>query len=150
MFQHDYINVNEKITNYDEVKKRFDIKIKNFNESLSNEKNILIFINFADNIRELKIDEMVVCLRSKTKLPFYIFIFVNNEFVSDDYTNPSPSNVIIIKSEDSFQQWWLKKADDKYIFHKEIYEKFLDALNTFGLKHDFPITYDLATTSNSN
>lgn len=134
---HDFVYSGDTITNYDVVKKRFDEKIRNFRESLDNQDNILIFINFSEYINDLRIDDMVQCIESKTNVPFFIFIFTNDKIPM----NPNPSNVIIIRLTKKFIIWPTYDVTNKKILYKEIYDKFIENLNLCGVKHDFPINF---------
>ena len=67
ILNHDYIYKDGEFINYDFVVERFNLKINNFKESLANN-NRLIFLNFANDVRGMKITEMVDTFnRLKTK-----------------------------------------------------------------------------------
>lgn len=135
-FNHDYKFKDSQIYNYDLVRDRFDIKIKNFREMLQDEK-MCIFITFTVNVDNLKINEMLNWL-SLNKKAFHLMIFTNNDF---NVTYDSNKNVSIIKLTNSYQRWWVMDKFPKMNLYKEIYEKFINCLKECNIEHDFPLKY---------
>lgn len=137
IFNHDYQVSNSQINNYDFIRERFDLKIKNFKEMLSTE-NMCVFLSFSENVPCLKLNEMLDWL-SLNKKNFHLMIFTcckhdticDSEFCS------------IINLEHSYHEWWLMEKTPKMILYEEIYEKFLNCLNQRNIQHDFPAVFEL-------
>jgi len=135
-FNHDYKFRHSQIFNYDIVRNRFDIKIKNFREMLVDPK-MCVFITFTINVDNLKINEMLEWL-SLNKKTFHLIIFTNNDF---SITYDSYKNLSIIKLKNSYQKWWVMNKMLKMNLYKEIYEKFINCLKECNIEHDFPLKY---------
>lgn len=132
IFNHDYSIVNAEISNYEFIKTRFDIKIKNFRDMLI-DSNKCIFIVFCDNIDTLMVDEMLNCL-SHIKQHFHLIIYTDNNFLST-YTS---EHLSIVKLENPYNNWWSKDDNTKYLLYKEIYDTFLQCLLNANIDHNFP------------
>ena len=133
VLNHDYTISNSQISNYDFVKSRFDIKIKNFKELLFSE-NMCVFIVFSKNVDNLKIDEMIEWL-SLHKKKFHIMIFTPEKHktisTSDLYS--------IIDMKYHYKDWWKMDITNKTILYKEIYKQFIQCLAYRNIVHDFPL-----------
>ena len=136
IFNHDYHLENGEITNYDFIKDRFDIKIKNFREMLSSD-NTCVFISFTENINYIEIGGMLYWL-TLNKKKFHLMIFTNNTYNSTF----SPEHLSIIKLDTSYEKWYEKDSGYKYILYKEIYEKFIHHLHIHNISNDFPKTFE--------
>jgi hypothetical protein len=130
-FNHDYKTLNNEITNYDFVKNRFDEKISNFREMLKSP-NKSIFINFTNNVDNLKINDLLKWLESN-KPNFHIIIYTNNNYKDINY-----KNVSIIKLDNNYNQWWTMTPNIKYILYEEIYTKFIECIYVNKIEHNFP------------
>ena len=135
-FNHDYIIENSNFTNYDFVKKRFDVKIKNFRDMLANESKT-IFINFCENIDTIDINGMLLWLQNNKK-NFHLIIFTYNDYSSNYESN----NLSIIKLQNNYGGWWDLNEQKKVILYNEIYEEFLNCLENANIENDFPKTYN--------
>ena len=136
IFNHDYKIVNNEITNYDFIKNRFEIKIKNFEEMLLSEV-YTIFISFSDNIDDLKIVDMLNWLKSN-KRNFHLIIFTSNDY-SNHLNDP---NLSIIKLTQQYNTWWyIEKEMQKEVF-KEIYERFIECCRNKNIHNNFPSSFE--------
>ena len=136
-FNHDYTIENGVITNYENIKKRFDIKIKNLLGSLFSIPNKTVFINFTRNVDNLKIKTMLHWFK-RFKNNIHLLIFTNNGFSIPQ----NSENVSIIKLDRSYEGWWDKPNDIKTALYREIYEKFIWSLNENNISHDFPANFN--------
>jgi hypothetical protein len=137
--QHDYKVIKSQIINYDFIYERFDLKIKNFKEMLSNVK-LCVFIVFTLDVDNLKIKEMLDWL-SHNKKHFHLMIFT-----SDKHKVKYKSKLYsIIKLKNYYYDWWRFDTETKLILYNEIYEKFIDCLKKNKIKHDFPLKFDSST-----
>ena len=127
IFNHDYDVKDSIITNYDFIKYRFDLKIKNFKEMLANDTKT-IFINFSHDVNSLNIDEML-CWLKKNKKNFYLIIFTYEFY----FINYNSEHLSIIKLENTFYKWWQMEKSVMTILYKEIYNKFINCLLQRGL-----------------
>lgn len=138
-FNHDYKIENDKIINYEIVKNRFDIKIKNLREMLQNE-NMSIFFTFTNSstsrANELKINDMLNYLNNK-KNKFHLMIFTNDDFKMDNIPNLS-----IINLEHSLDFWYKMPLQKQIFLYKEIYNKFINALKLNNIVHSFPENFE--------
>jgi hypothetical protein len=136
IFNHDYITDHSEITNYDFIKDRFDIKIKNFKDMLVSE-NKSIFITFADSVDSLNIIDMLKWLNNNKK-KFHFMIFTNN-----DYSNINNiKNLSIIKINQSYALNWGMEKEIQTSLYKEIYEKFIQCCLNENIENDFPKTFN--------
>jgi len=134
-FNHDYLIKDAEITNYDFIKARFDLKIKNFKESLVSP-NKKLYITFTSIFNRLNITDMLEWL-NKNAINYHLIIFTDN-------TNTSPCaqpNLSIIKVS-KFGGWWLFTPENKTVLYREIYEKFIDCCANLNIDHNFPKTFD--------
>ena len=136
VFNHDYVINNSEVLNYDFVCNRFDLKIKNFREMLTSE-NTCVFITFAEDVDHLKIDDMLNWL-SINKNKFHLIIYTNNPYTK----NYSSTNLSIIVLEHSYHQWYAMDSNTKGILYKEIYDKFLNCLQSSNIEHSLPLTFE--------
>ncbi len=136
IFIHDYHITDGLINNYTIVKERFNIKIKNFREMLSND-NTCIFIVFTANVNELEISNMIELLSIK-KQKFHVMIFTNNTF---DVSYSSP-HVTITPLINSYENWWNMNKIPKIELYKEIYDKFIHNLMLANIVHHYPKTFE--------
>jgi len=131
VFNHDYhTNEHWQISNYDLVKNRFDIKIENFKNMLSNN-DTAIFITFAHSVDELKINEMLDWL-TKNKKNFHLMIFTDN-----NYSFYNSEKLSIIKLDNTFSSWFTMDMYTKTNVYKEIYDKFIHRLSELKIKNKF-------------
>jgi hypothetical protein len=133
ILNHDYIISNSQISNYDFVKNRFDVKIKNFKELLLSE-NMCVFIVFSKNVDNLKIDEMIEWL-SLHKKNFHIIIFTPEKHNKISYSDLYS----IINMKYHYKDWWKMDITNKTILYKEIYKQFIQCLAYRNIVHDFPL-----------
>ena len=138
IFNHDYVTSNGEITNYDFVKQRFDLKIKNFREMLG-EDNLCIFINFTDNVAELKIVDMLIWLNNHKK-NFHLIIFTTNPDVSSYYSEHDRLSIIMLKKQ--YNSWFTLPKEEKMDLYREIYGEFLECLKVNHIIHDFPKSFE--------
>ena len=124
IFKHDYKIENSQINNYDFIRDRFDLKIKNFLEMLSGD-NMCIFIVFTKNLDNLKIDEMLDWLFLKKNINFHLMIFTSNKHKT---TNQSQMCSIINLKID-YNRWFVMDNITKKTLYEEIYEEFINCLN---------------------
>jgi hypothetical protein len=143
LFNHDYKIENSQITNYDFIRNRFDLKIKNFKEILSSPK-LCIFISFIKkkNINNLKITEMLEWL-SINKKHFHLIIFTSQDYKTKYKYNSKLCSIIKLKNK--WRHWYLLDRKSKIILYNEIYEKFINCLKQNKIKHDFPLKFDSST-----
>jgi len=134
VFNHDYIIDKSNLTNYNIVRDRFNLKIKNFRNMLSSE-NICVFITFSVNVDSLKIEEMINWLKLNKKR-FHLIIITNKEYISKNILHVS-----IIKLNPSYEEYWLMDVKTKATLYKEIYEEFINCLKQNNIEHKFPLTY---------
>ena len=127
--------MDSQFTNYDYIRDRFDLKIKNFKEMLSAE-HMCIFITFSNHSDELKISDMLEWL-SLNKKSFYLIIFTNN--THDTAYNSNNCSIIYLNN--SFDYWWLMNETPKMILYREIYEKFIACLSQHNIEHNFPLVF---------
>jgi hypothetical protein len=132
-FNHDYkYDETGEIYNYEIVKDRFDLKIKNFRDMLSNDNIMPIFINFNKNVNAMEIAKMMLYLRQH-KQKLWVIIFTYNNF------NPiQHDNVSIIKLENVYDCWWAMKKEEQIKVYREIYSKFINTLEKENIHHDYP------------
>ena len=136
-FNHDYVcDDTLKITNYDFVKNRFDIKIKNFRDMLASP-NLAIFINFTTNIDLLNINGMIKWLNAK-KSNYHMIIFTNNNY---SFVN-NEKKLSIIKLQHSYHEWFKRSRIQNKNVYKEMYEKFIDCCKKNNYSHNFPKTFE--------
>ena len=138
IFCHDYTIVNNEITNYDVIKDRFEIKIKNFEEILRSEKPI-IFISFSDNINNFKITDMLNWLKCNKK-NFHLFIFTTNDY-SIHLNDPNLSIIRLTSKHDIWIWWRMEKETQKEVF-KEIYERFIECCKNKNIHNNFPSSFE--------
>ena len=121
-FNHDYKLLNDKITNYDIIKNRFDIKIKNFKEMLISD-NLTVFITFSDNVDNLNIINWINWINKNKKL-YHLIIFTSNNY-KNTIDIKDLSNLSIIKLKQKYNGWWKMIITEKLLLYNEIYEKFI-------------------------
>ena len=133
-FPHDYKIKENKIINYDEVKQRFDEKIKNFKDTLNNN-DLTIFITVQLPSTDVIIN--AINWLEENKPNFHLVL------MDIDRKRVDPSiiseKVSLIRLEKADQPYWnnmfsLKSKD----FFEEMYVKFLDALHQKNIKHNYP------------
>jgi len=146
-FQNDYnYDVsNNCINNYKFIVEQFNTKIAEFKKSLKNE-NPLIFINFSfyENIKTIKIDEMIKTLNKMVSKKYYIYLFFyeyqrmpNNieeqysDILEDKFNKYENVKVIFLKS--NFNEWWNLDEKNKVVLYGEIRENFLKASSDLKL-----------------
>ena len=134
VFNHDYIIDKSNLTNYNIVRDRFDLKIKNFRNMLSSD-NMCVFITFSDNVDSLKIEEMINWLKLNKKR-FHLIIITNKE-----YSIKNILHLSIIKLNPSYEQYWRMDVKPKAALYEEIYEVFINCLKQNNIEHKFPLTY---------
>lgn len=136
-FNHDFlydISTNT-IRNYDFIRNEFDKKISNLKELFINDKTP-IFINFLFHQNyELKLEKMVSVLKQYMKKPFYIFIFTSCKSTGENGT--LYENIKFIYLDQDYTEWWKQTKDIKLSLYKEIYEKYVDTIQTFIIKDTF-------------
>ena len=130
-FNHDYQLQNSEIINYEFIRDRFNIKIKNFREMLSNE-SMCIFITFTTDVDNLKIKEMLHWL-SLNKKNFHLIIFTNSI-----ENNIYIKNLSIICLKNRFDEWYL--TSNRTTLYKEIHQEFINCLKYYNIEHNFPLT----------
>jgi hypothetical protein len=136
-FNHDYKIKDSKIDNYDFIKERFDIKIKNFRDMLVDENNT-IFITFSGNVNNLKILDMLEWFDTNKK-SFHLIIFTNNSYTLDSSFS---KKITIIKLDNSYHNWYKMEKLPKNVLYKEIYDKFINCLTLCNIKNEFPKTFE--------
>lgn len=136
VFNHDYNVINSKITNYNFIKDRFNIKIKNFKDMLLTEKTC-VFITFNTNVDNLKINEMIDWF-SHNKKNFYLIIFTDKEYNNSNIEYSNKYSVIKLKN--SCDGWFAQERKQKIILYNEVYNEFIKCLEKNNIKHDYPLT----------
>jgi hypothetical protein len=135
VFNHDYLFKDAEITNYDFIKARFDLKIKNFKETLAKPSKT-VYINFTSMFDRLNINEMCAWLDNNTH-SYHLIIFTDN---ADSYE--IQENQLSVIKISKFSGWWLFTPENKKILYREIYEKFIECCTTLNIDHNFPNTFD--------
>ena len=138
-FNHDYIIKDGLISNYDNIKERFDIKIKNFREMLISN-NKCIFITFTKSIDLINIEDMLKWL-SYNKKDYHLIIFTEKLYYST-ISSDKLTIIKLIKLENQFSNWWKNDKKDNIGLYKEIYDKFIDCLTKSNIINNFPKTFE--------
>ena len=124
---HDYrYDDNNNIINYDQVKTRFIEKISNFNQCLTCKNNLKLFINFTNNnVNNLDLEKFKNIFN---KIDYKLVIFTNN-----DFNNKSDENIYIIKLNNKYNNWYEMEYSNKHTLYLEIYQKFLNFLESSNI-----------------
>lgn len=135
VFNHDYKLENGSIVNYEFIKDRFRIKIKNLEDMLRSD-TLTIFITFTTNIDSLKVIDMLKWFAVHKK-EFHIIIFSNKPYT----TTYEDARVSFVNLKRSYEQWFQMNSELKTELYKEIYAKFIGVVATLEIKHDFPSVF---------
>jgi hypothetical protein len=135
-FNHEYEVKFNRFTNYDFIKQRFDLKIRNFRGMLQSN-NFCIFIAFTENVDTLKISEMLEWLK-KNKPQFHLIIYTNNSYT----TGVQCKNLTIITLKNSYKDWWSLPKPQQIILYKEIYDEFINCLNIQNITNNLPKIFE--------
>ncbi len=132
-FHHDYTIQENKIINYDKVKRRFDEKIKNFKDTLNNN-DLTIFITMDLPCTDVIIN--TINWLEENKPNFHLVLM-------DIYNKPVDASIIsekvsLIRLEKYCDFWTNLFSLKSKEFFEEIYVKFLNALHQKNIKHNYP------------
>lgn len=131
-FNHDYKIVNSQINNYELVRDRFDLKIKNFREMMLREK-LCVFILFTKNLDSLKITDALEWL-SLNKKHFHLMIFTSN--VHTTVVDSKLCSIINLKNK--YDKWYRMENETKIALYQEVYDEFISCLTRNSIQHEFP------------
>jgi hypothetical protein len=135
-FNHEYEVKFNRLTNYEFIKQRFDLKIQNFREILHSN-DVCVFITFTENIDNLKINEMLGWL-SDNKPQFHLIIYTNNSYT----TNINCNNLTIVTLKNSYKDWWSLPKPHQIILYKEIYDELINCLNIQNISNNLPKVFE--------
>ena len=127
-FNHDYVYDGScNIINYEFVKERFKVKIKNYDDMFK-QNALNIFINFTDDIDNLNINDFLHLYKNKIK--FHLIIFTNN-----DYVDINNDFISVVRLKNSYENWWTMHPTLKNILYNEIYFQYTKILNNIMIKN---------------
>ena len=135
IFNHDYLMQNGNIINYEQVSLRFKEKLNNWKKMCESKINTVIFLHFStNNLSDLRIQDMMISLRNqRPEGPIYLFIFTTEESIIFNV----PNVTIVTITGNRIMYPWELSFNDKNNAKKQIYQKFLEALNNNNITHNF-------------